>query len=404
MCFLTGEKGLIQRVPDASFGLATFSDIEYGLECRDELRKTGLQKLLLHPKYGLLADPKWGETDLVFPFMVYEAKGWSGDYREARFQACLAGATYLDMLDNLARTPGPLNAPRPYQTPSSHGYQVFVLTSFGAHWHLLVGYRRPRDKEECAGHKGVSDDVYVGYCSPVHAFLNANSGPQMFHRIWDARVVNELHAWQLLVLIDQIHLWATTQHRTFVLKHLRAWHKLCVENQLLNWKSCYDLGPGHKRKRAVSDDGDYALPHWATLLDEASKRKALVKARDSVDQAQREQADFKGKYPEVFEAADGSTHCQLGRCKQRSPGFETSERWLLHIRDNHTNDMNEWELASLRRYLCNLDSQIERLSRLSEREHREVTNKRKRLSLSPEPEEPGPGQTPDGVPFFWTRS
>jgi hypothetical protein len=162
LCTLTGESTIIQRTPDATFGLTTFSEYESDLSvCANELRRTRLEKLLLHRKCGLLADPKWGETDLVFPFAVYEAKGWSGDCREARRQACLAGATYLDMLDDLARKPGPVSSTKPYQTTASHHYQVFALTSFGAHWHLLVGYRRPRQEDEHRGRKGMSETVYV---------------------------------------------------------------------------------------------------------------------------------------------------------------------------------------------------------------------------------------------------
>ena len=38
-----------------------------------------------------------------------EAKGLRGDCRVARRQACSAAAAYLDMLDNLARRPGPVD-------------------------------------------------------------------------------------------------------------------------------------------------------------------------------------------------------------------------------------------------------------------------------------------------------
>lgn len=128
-----------------------------------ELHQDRLQKLLLHPKCGLLSDPKWGSCDLIFPFAVYEAKGWSGDYREVRRQACFAAATYLDLLDDLARKPGPVGSLKAYQVPNSHCYQKFALTSFGAHWHLLVGYRRPREAKEYAGTEGMSENVYVSH-------------------------------------------------------------------------------------------------------------------------------------------------------------------------------------------------------------------------------------------------
>ncbi|OCK74965.1 hypothetical protein K432DRAFT_437750 [Lepidopterella palustris CBS 459.81] len=85
------------------------------------------------------------QEDLVFPFAVYEAKGWSGDYREARRQ--------------LSRKPGPVDSIQPYQKSANYQYQVFALTSFAAYWHLLVGYRRTRMQgpEEHGSTKGVSD-------------------------------------------------------------------------------------------------------------------------------------------------------------------------------------------------------------------------------------------------------
>ena len=158
----TGESSVVSRIPDATFGLTTFSEsIGDSKIYTDELSRERLERLTLHPKCGLLCDPKWGETDLVFPFAVYEAKGWSGDCREARRQACQAASCYLDMLDNLARRPGPVGSTKPYQTKTSHQYQVFALTSFGAHWHLLVGYQRPRQAEEHVGMEGLSKNVYV---------------------------------------------------------------------------------------------------------------------------------------------------------------------------------------------------------------------------------------------------
>ncbi|KAF1808088.1 hypothetical protein P152DRAFT_371413, partial [Eremomyces bilateralis CBS 781.70] len=221
-CTLTGESKIIHRIPDITFGLATFSDHQSPAFV-EQLHQDTLERVLLHPKCGLLADPHWGRTQLAFPFAVYEAKGWDGDCRTARRQACLAAATYLDLLDNLARTPGPKEnyEKRVYQTSTSHKYQVFALTSFGAHWHVLVGYRRPRvdnsttcgtdwwyqEPNEFAGREDMSDTVYV------------------FQRIWSGRIVTEMKAWELLSIVDQIHNWAISEHRAFVLGHLKSWQK-----------------------------------------------------------------------------------------------------------------------------------------------------------------------------------
>jgi hypothetical protein len=153
----------VKRIPDATFGLATFREKHYqNLVASYELDAERLRALALHRHCGLVSDPRCGEAALVFPFAVYEAKGWNGDPREARHQACAAGAAYLDMLDALARVPGPSEMEdREYQFEDSRSTQVFALTSFGAQWHVLVGYRRPRLKREHAGHSDMSGNVYV---------------------------------------------------------------------------------------------------------------------------------------------------------------------------------------------------------------------------------------------------
>lgn len=153
----------MKRIPDATFGLATFQPKDYQSVLAEwDLDRDRLEALLLHRHCALISDPRWGDTSLVFPFAVYEAKGWSGDCREARRQACSAGAVYLDLLDNLTRQPGKTSKKGgAYQTAQSRSSQVFVYTSFGAHWHILVGYKRPRLKREHAGHEGISRFVYV---------------------------------------------------------------------------------------------------------------------------------------------------------------------------------------------------------------------------------------------------
>jgi hypothetical protein len=160
---LTGESKTVKRIPDASIGLATFDPEHYqNAVASYELDAERLQALMLHRCSSLISDPRLVESDIVYPFLVYEAKGWSGDPREARLQACAAGATYLDMLDALARAPGrPGEIAGEYQFEESRSAQVFALTSFGAYWHVMVGYRRSRLKREHAAHPGMSKTVYV---------------------------------------------------------------------------------------------------------------------------------------------------------------------------------------------------------------------------------------------------
>lgn len=63
------------------------------------------------------------------------------------------------MLDLLARVPGTSAESKRYQTETSHDFQV-VFTSYGAHWHVLVG-KHPRLPEQHAGVKGMSNDIAV---------------------------------------------------------------------------------------------------------------------------------------------------------------------------------------------------------------------------------------------------
>lgn len=167
-CLMAGEPRFIKRIPDATFGLATFRPENYPSALAEyDLDHERIESLLLHRQCDLKSDPRWGDANMVFPFAVYEAKGWAGDARQARRQACSAGAAYLDLLDDLARLPGRRGRrDGAYQTLGSRNTQVFALTSFGAYWHVLVGYKRPRLKREYAGYKGMSKSVYV--CSPPY--------------------------------------------------------------------------------------------------------------------------------------------------------------------------------------------------------------------------------------------
>src|SRR6185436_6991636 len=90
-CLQMDQSKLIRRIPDATFGLATFQPKHYqNAVASYDLDAERLQALALHRNCGLLADPRWGDSNLVFPFAVYEAKGWNAQPREARRQACSA--------------------------------------------------------------------------------------------------------------------------------------------------------------------------------------------------------------------------------------------------------------------------------------------------------------------------
>ena len=140
-CTLTGNRTLVKRTPDETFALSTHKRGDFINPSLNAgvFRQNRLQRLLLHPKCSLVSDPKWGQTKMVIPISVYEAKGWVGDYKEARRQACAGAHRFLNMLDLLARVPGTSAESRRYQTERSHDFQIF-----GVHfsWRTLACPRR----------------------------------------------------------------------------------------------------------------------------------------------------------------------------------------------------------------------------------------------------------------------
>ncbi|KAK0619141.1 hypothetical protein B0T14DRAFT_429225 [Immersiella caudata] len=242
------------RTPDAVFGLATCKDQAYQLP--PELEPDRLRALMAQPACNLASDPYLGGAALGFPFAVYEAKGWAGDPRVARWQACTAGMVYLNMLEALALKPGCEEGS--YQEVDGRNWQVFALTSFGAHWHVLVGYKRPRRADEYAGFEGMSDEVFI------------------FQRLWSARVVTERKAWELLSLVDQIHEWGVTHFRDRVIRHLRRWHDFSDASYKKNAEALLTVPEPYvdtETGELIWSLLDPELPDWADQLEAPTKAK-----------------------------------------------------------------------------------------------------------------------------------
>ncbi|GFF96763.1 hypothetical protein IFM47457_11049 [Aspergillus lentulus] len=321
-CLLVGEPKFIKRIPDATFGLATFKPRDYqNILAEWDLDHDRLEALLLHRHCGLISDPRWGYADLVFPFAVYEAKGWGGDAREARRQGCSAGAVYLDMLDSLARQPGKVaQKNRVYQSAKSRSKnQVFVFTSFGAHWHVLVGYKRPRHETEYAGHEGFSGSVY---------------------RIWSGRLVSVRKAWELLSLVDQIHLWGATDFRNSIIQYLKQWHEFGRRC----WANDVDFLFSELKTDRVTQDGkgyccipaaSLQLPDWANRLSEEICGKLLERVGFHFREAyQRDLSALSDQWPGAF-------RCVRGDCGPLgTPGYPilSEEEMVAHYRLIHGTD------------------------------------------------------------------
>ncbi|VUC32087.1 unnamed protein product [Clonostachys rosea] len=314
-CLSMEQSKFITRIPDATFGLATFQPKHYQNAIASyDLDARRLQALALHRNCGLLSDPRWGDSDLVFPFAVYEAKGWGGDPREARRQACSAAAAYLDLLDALARHPGREGKrDGAYQTTEGRSSQVFALTSFGAHWHVLVGYRRPRLVREYAKRAGMSQNVYV------------------FQRIWSGRISSERKAWELLSIVDQIHEWGVTVHRDFVIRHLKPWHEFCKRSYVNDVQAMHSV-----LDQSVPWDGRVLrvrLPAWTKHLT----TDAQSKLQKTTDELFREA--YRKYRPEARQKGDSFSplfSCILGSCGP-FPGYPMSspEETVRHYRICH---------------------------------------------------------------------
>ena len=181
---------------------------------------------------------------------------------------------------------------------------------------------------------------------------------QIFQRVWSGRVINEKTAWELLSLVDQIHLWAVTEFRTFVLEHLRPWLKFCEENYLLDWGSVYDSGQQLKRKRSCGKDGDLLLPSWVDLLSDSLRQRVQVRAKESLAKALKDHHLRKGKGKAKCSDESGWV-CRIDECsRSQETMFDSDEAWLSHIRSSH--DYPERELAAIKRCLDQEDG--ERLS------------------------------------------
>ena len=328
---LTGQSTLVERIPDATFGLATFRERQFQSRgYTNELVKDHLQALMVHRSTGLVSDPKLGETDLVFPFAVYEAKACYGSARSARQQACAAAAHYLDMLDTLARRP---DDPTLYQDADSATAQVFAVVSHGPYWYIMVGYRRPRSKREHASHKGLSDTVYVSLFGLCQSFqrTNADTG-QIFQRIWSGCVDELRNAWRLLSLIDQIHEWGVTKHRAFVIRHLTGWHRYCQQSYAHDVNALLSFEPHQWPKSLLQEI--WTSPDWVKSLPRnRGKQKTQMQRRlkEILDAARVNQAQIERR------EYTSQVICQAGRCgKGTYPGFPVSKADATkHVRDFH---------------------------------------------------------------------
>lgn len=151
---------------------------------------------------------------------------------------------------------------------------------------------------------------------------------------------------ELLTLIDQIHLWAKTDHRTFVIEHLRPWHEACDKNFLLEWKSRYDIEEHLKEERQLNENQDLNVPSWVSRFGEAFQRNIQLRASKTLIGALVTHSRIKGKgkaVPTEDEKDEGVFHCAVDGCTSI---IRFSCAWLDHLETTH--GMTQKALAQIR--------------------------------------------------------
>lgn len=172
---------------------------------------------------------------------------------------------------------------------------------------------------------------------------------KVFQRIWSGSITYQRSAWELLSLVDQIHVWAKTDFRTFVIDHLRPWHKFCDDNYLLDWDSVYGSGQQQKRKRDCREDQDLPLLQWTNLVSEPHRQKIQDMAKRSLKKAIKEYRLLKGER-KAKQTKSLYIGCLRDECGiHQNAYFTSSEAWLEHLKSFH--NIPDEELLQLKHCL-----------------------------------------------------
>lgn len=130
-------------------------------------------------------------------------------------------------------------------------------------------------------------------------------------KIWSGSIETERGAWELLMLVDQIHDWAVKTFRNFVIQHLKPWHRYCDANYLLDWDTDDPNSKkpeSKKRKREVHEDEDVKLPKWCGYVDEPLRKKMLEREKISLREMLEQEKEWSSITTRVFppQTAPGS--------------------------------------------------------------------------------------------------
>jgi hypothetical protein len=92
--------------------------------------------------------------------------------------------------------------------------------------------------------------------------------------------VTEQKAWELLSIIDQIHMWGVTDFREFVIRHLKPWHEFCKKCYVFDVCSmevCPEDGitSAHQKLQPT-------LPAWARHFSHDAQAKLRTRADELI--------------------------------------------------------------------------------------------------------------------------
>lgn len=155
--------------------------------------------------------------------------------------------------------------------------------------------------------------------------------------------MTERKAWELLSLVDQIHLWGVTDFRNFVIQHLKPWHdfrKNCNINDV-NFMATNPSAGNVAVNGAVfckMPSSCLVLPEWTKYVPEDTRLKLQKRVTFHMWQAYNKyQRDVRAKSDEF----PGIMSCQIGECGPLgSPGYPLAsiEEGALHLREVHGAD------------------------------------------------------------------
>jgi len=151
--------------------------------------------------------------------------------------------------------------------------------------------------------------------------------------------VTEQKAWELLSIIDQIHLWGVTDFRDFVIQHLKPWHefgKICYVNDIGFMNYVPEAG-----RPVVNDQLVYKLPRSCIRLPRWTMHFTQEACRKFEDRAAIHMKEAYINYHTDSQAMENVWSCVIGNCGTLEDGgypLASLEEAMMHIHNVHEED------------------------------------------------------------------